>query len=67
MAPDPLPGPLAAGPPAASPLAGPLAAWLSGQEDRAVVVERLTLASAGARRLNALFDAVAGGRRGASR
>ena len=47
-------------PPAASPLAGPLAAWLSGQEDRAVVVERLTLASAGARRVNALFDAVAG-------
>lgn len=58
MAPDPL-----AGPPAgklAGALAGPLAAWLSGQESRAVVVEGLTLASAGARRVNALFDAVAG-------
>jgi aminoglycoside phosphotransferase (APT) family kinase protein len=44
-------------------LAPALAAWLTSQEHREVEVHGLALASAGARRLNALFDAVSGDER----
>jgi aminoglycoside phosphotransferase (APT) family kinase protein len=42
-------------------LAAALGRWLSEQEDACVEVSGLTMASAGARRVNALFDAVSAG------
>lgn len=38
------------------PLVAPLGAWLSHAEDRAIRIERFERVSAGARRVNALFD-----------
>jgi aminoglycoside phosphotransferase (APT) family kinase protein len=43
------------------PLRPALAAWLSAQEDRVVAIDDLVVASTGARRVNALFEARADG------